>query len=79
MSNQAFKNIIKNLLRLLLSMPREDKRDREAPYTPYSIGNSSRVIFKTTDPKGDKTTANHIARMCSAWMTHTQSHASFTN
>ena len=30
----------------------------------------------TTDPKGDKTTANHIARMCSAWMTHAQSHAS---
>ena len=22
-------------------------------YTPYSIGNSSRFIFKTTDPKGD--------------------------
>ena len=23
------------------------------PYTPYSVGNSSRVIVKTTDPKGD--------------------------
>ena len=23
------------------------------PYTPYSIGNSSRVIFNTTDLKGD--------------------------
>ena len=22
-------------------------------YTPYSIGNMCRVIFKTTDPKGD--------------------------
>ena len=34
---------------------REDKRDREGiPHThPDSIGNSSRVIFKTTDPKGD--------------------------
>ena len=28
-------------------IPREDKGDREGipPYTPYSIGNSSRVIF----------------------------------
>ena len=26
---------------------------RDPPYTPYSIGNSSRVIFKTTGPKGD--------------------------
>ena len=31
------------------------------PYTPYFIGNSSRVIFNTTDLKGDQTTANHIA------------------
>ena len=26
---------------------------RHPPYTPYSTGNSSRVIFKTIDPKGD--------------------------
>ena len=26
---------------------------RHPPYTPYSIGNSSRVIFNTTDLKGD--------------------------
>ena len=39
------------------------------PYTPCSIGNSSRVIFRTADPKGDWTTAN-IARMYSAWTTH---------
>ena len=61
---------------------REDKGDREGilrAYTPYFIGNLSRVIFKTTDPKGNWTTANHIAQMCSAWMTHPQSHASFTN
>ena len=33
---------------------REDKGDREGiPRTPYSIGNSSPVIFNTTDPKGD--------------------------
>ena len=48
------------------------------PYTPYSIGNSSQVIFNTTDLQGDSMTANHIARMCSAWMTHAESHTSFT-
>ena len=26
---------------------------RHPPYTPYSTGNLSRVIFKTIDPKGD--------------------------
>ena len=35
-------------------IPREDEGDREGiPHTPYSIGNSSRVIFNTTDLKGD--------------------------
>ena len=30
-----------------LAKPREDKGDREdIPYTPYSISNSSRVIFR---------------------------------
>ena len=41
---------------LLVPKAREDEGDREArhpPYTPYSIGNLSRVIFKTTDPKRD--------------------------
>ena len=52
---------------------------RHPPYTLYSIGNLSRVILKTTDPTGDQTTANQIARMCPAWMTHVWSHASFTN
>ena len=34
---------------------REDKGDRKGmpQYTPYSLGNSSRIIFKTTNPKGD--------------------------
>ena len=27
--------------------------EKAPPYTPYSIGNSSRGIFMTTDPKGD--------------------------
>ena len=27
--------------------------EKASPYTPYSIGNSSRVIFKTIDHKGD--------------------------
>ena len=44
-------------LKIILSnlSTREDKgdRDRHPPYTPYSIGNFSRVIFNTTDLKGD--------------------------
>ena len=27
-------------------------KEKHPSYTPYTIGNSSRVIFKTTDPKG---------------------------
>ena len=54
-------------------------------YSPWAksyfpVGKSTSgtaTFFKTIDPK--RTTANHIARMCSAWMTHAQSHASFTN
>ena len=39
------------------SFRREQERikgtEKATPYTPYSIGNSPRVIFKTADPKGD--------------------------
>ena len=27
--------------------------EKASPHTPYLIGNSSRVIFKTIDPMGD--------------------------
>ena len=27
--------------------------EKASPYTPYSVGNSSRVIFKTIDSKKD--------------------------
>ena len=36
-------------------LPKQERikgTEKASPYTPYSIGNSSRVIFKTTDPKG---------------------------
>ena len=29
----------------------QENQRKHPPYIPYSIGNSSRVIFKTTDPK----------------------------
>ena len=46
---------LSNMTELYFVFTREDKGDREGiPHIhPYSIGNSSRLIFKTTDPKGD--------------------------
>ena len=43
----------KNRLYIIIKT-REDKGDREGiPHTYPILGNSSRVIFKTIDPKGD--------------------------
>ena len=57
--------------------PREDKGDREG--IPHTQTIPQVIRLETTDHKRDYTKSNQIARMCSAWMTPAQSHASFTN
>ena len=61
-------------------LPREDKGDREGILRTHPIPQVIRLelFLRPQIPRGDWTTANHIAQMCSAWMTHAQSHASFT-
>ena len=57
------------------------KRDREGILRTHPIPQVIRLelFLRPQIPRGDWTTANHIAQMCSAWMTHAQSYASFTN
>ena len=51
------------------------------PYMPYFTGIPSRVIFRSTPrferSQDDKAIANHMARMCSAWITHALSYVAF--
>ena len=57
-----------NLLNLNLFFPRRWRRPRSR-LSPFSL-----------PPRpGYLKVPNHIARMCSEWMTHAQNHASFTN
>ena len=53
--SSIFGHILKLIVYFLPFSPRGDKGGREGvPHThPYSIGNSSQVIFKNIDPKGD--------------------------
>ena len=68
---------LQNLLMLRTGTISDDviqKIERTLNNTDTTIEKRNKNGFRKS-----KTTANHIARMCSAWMTHAQSHASFTN